>query len=71
MSKKPTAADVQQNPLSRSISDDDLCADCKNLHYCPGDLSLCRLATWDSGWPGKSDENDYIIECKLFEELQR
>jgi hypothetical protein len=42
----PTA--LENNPCSRSISDDDLCAWCSHLLYRPGELSLCRLS-WSDG----------------------
>jgi hypothetical protein len=30
----------------RAISDDDLCAWCAHLHYCPGETSMCA-----QDWP--------------------
>lgn len=46
-------------PISRSggfksISDDDLCSDCSNCVYRPGELSKC-----DRGWPGLEDGSGY------------
>ncbi len=38
----PTA--LENNPCSRSISDDDLCAWCSHLLYRPGERSLCSLS---------------------------
>ena len=44
------------------ISDDDLCANCSNLLYCPGDLSSCTF-----GFPGEFDEDGYCVDCKHFD----
>ncbi|OYO91338.1 hypothetical protein FR992_25560 [Serratia marcescens] len=38
---------LQNQPGSRSISDDELCAWCRSLCYRPGELSLCRLSVAD------------------------
>jgi hypothetical protein len=60
-----TFVEVQDNPMSLSISDDDLCADCQFLAYSPGDLSLCRLAVLtDDGWP--CTEANYVEDCEHF-----
>lgn len=47
--------------MLRSISDDDLCADCTQCTYDPGNLSGCKL-----DWPGKSNEDGYIVTCVSF-----
>lgn len=44
-----------------SISDDDLCARCKQCDYRPGELSNCG-----SGWPGLMDPNEYVMECRQY-----
>jgi len=46
----------------KSISDDDLCATCRNCKYRPGEMSGCK-----QGWPGMEDENGYVRECEQFE----
>ena len=46
-----------------SISDDDLCATCKHCIYNPGGHSGC----WKE-WPGKFDEDGYVVMCKIYEE---
>lgn len=47
----PTEAEIQELPASLSISDEDLCSDCKNLAYCPGLLSVCKLVDAPKTWP--------------------
>ena len=42
----------------KSISDDDLCASCKQCDYRPGEMSGCR-----EGWPGLEDRDGYVQEC--------
>lgn len=54
---------LQNQPGSRSISDDDLCAWCKNLCYRPGELSLCRLSVADGIWPSQCDADGYAQSC--------
>jgi hypothetical protein len=46
----------------KSISDDDLCSDCKNCEYRPGDMSGCK-----SEWPGLENENGYVRKCQAFD----
>lgn len=46
-----------------SISDDDLCATCKHCIYNPGELSGCHKE-----WPGKFDDDGYMVMCKTYEE---
>lgn len=57
----PTA--LENNPCSRSISDDDLCARCSHLLYRPGELSLCRLSLPEGHWPSRCDEDGYAQSC--------
>lgn len=45
----------------RSISDDDLCADCMRCIYRPGERSSCALS-----WPGKANADGYIVACTRF-----
>ncbi|MDF7680472.1 hypothetical protein PT300_07665 [Enterobacteriaceae bacterium ESL0689] len=54
---------LQNQPSSRSISDDDLCAWCRNLCYRPGELSLCRLSVADGIWPSQCDADGYAQSC--------
>lgn len=42
----------------RSVSDDDLCAICRNCQYSPGEMSCCS-----QGWPGMEDADGYIQAC--------
>lgn len=53
---------LQNQPGSRSISDDDLCAWCRNLCYRPGERSLCQLAA-DGVWPSQCDADGYAQSC--------
>jgi hypothetical protein len=46
---------------TRSISDDDLCADCTHCGYQPGDSSTCA-----KDWPGIFDQNGYCVSCVSF-----
>lgn len=57
----PTA--LENNPSSRSISDDDLCARCSHLLYRPGERCLCSLSTIEGSWPSRCDENGYAQSC--------
>ncbi|SCC30861.1 hypothetical protein GA0061071_11288 [Kosakonia oryzendophytica] len=57
----PTA--LENNPCSRSISDDDLCAWCSLLLYRPGELSLCHLSIPDGHWPSRCDTDSYAQSC--------
>lgn len=45
----------------KSISDDDLCATCKNCDYQPGEMSGCSL-----NFPGLEDADGYVQECTEF-----
>jgi len=47
---------LQNQPGSRSISDDDLC-------YRPGELSLYRLSVADGIWPSQCDADGYAQSC--------
>ncbi|HBV4450686.1 TPA: hypothetical protein MDY78_005199 [Klebsiella pneumoniae] len=57
----PTA--LENNPGSRSISDDDPCTWCSHLLYRPGELSLCSLSIPKGFWPCHRDENGYAQFC--------
>lgn len=46
----------------KSISDDDLCATCRNCAYEPGEFSGCRL-----NWPGLEDADGYVQKCTHFD----
>lgn len=48
----------------KSISDDDLCATCRNCQYRPGEMSGC-----DKDWPGLEDQNGYVQQCEQFERV--
>lgn len=55
------------NPLARlSISDDDLCSNCRRCHYPPPPH---ELSTCDAGWPGMQDSDGYIQKCDHFKEV--
>ena len=54
---------LENNPCSRSISDDDLCAWCSHLLYRPGERSLCSLSIPEGFWPSRHDENGYAQSC--------
>jgi hypothetical protein len=45
----------------KSVSDDDLCSNCKSCQYRPGEMSGCDL-----GWPGRQDEDGYVNDCGSF-----
>ncbi len=45
----------------KSISDDDLCAECTHCNYQPGEMSGCRR-----DWPGREDADGYVQECQDF-----
>jgi hypothetical protein len=49
----------------RSVSDDDLCATCRNCDYQPGDLSDC-----EARWPGMEDADGYVQECEAHDPIQ-
>ena len=59
-------AKVQTDIRAKSISDDDLCEQCANCHYCPGELSLCKLVSPYGAWPGLVDHDNYVISCADF-----
>ena len=63
-----TYIEVSNDPKSRSISDDDLCASCALLAYCPGENSVCRKVAgeYDADWPAEFDEDGYAVECDQF-----
>lgn len=55
----------------RSISDDDLCSDCRSCSYDPGALSMCCM-----GWPGtvaspSHPRAGYIISCDQFKQIRK
>ncbi len=51
--------------LTRSVSDDDMCANCANCVYRPGQMSKCIKAD-DKSWPGVQDADGYIKTCEMF-----
>ncbi|KFK97750.1 MULTISPECIES: hypothetical protein [unclassified Serratia (in: enterobacteria)] len=54
---------LDNEPGSRSISDDDLCAWCSHLCYRPGEVSLCQLIEEDGDWPACFDSGGYAQSC--------
>jgi hypothetical protein len=49
---------------SKSISDDDLCANCSNCQYRPSNESGCKLApNKGDKWPAIFDDDEYAISC--------
>lgn len=44
-----------------SISDDDLCSDCRHCEYRPGDDSGCV-----KDFPGETNSDGYVIRCEWF-----
>ena len=42
----------------KSVSDDEVCATCRNCQYSPGEVSGCS-----KGWPGMEDAHGDILEC--------
>lgn len=48
----------------KSISDDDLCAECHDCHYRPGEMSSCA-----ENWPGLEDKDGYVQTCEKFRRL--
>ncbi|HHQ6615375.1 TPA: hypothetical protein ACSTL0_001747 [Serratia fonticola] len=54
---------LDNDPVSRSISDDDLCAWCIHLCYRAGERSLCRLAEEKGHWPACVDIDGYAQSC--------
>ncbi|MGL5423344.1 MAG: hypothetical protein ACRDAJ_10265 [Serratia fonticola] len=54
---------LDNDPVSRSVSDDDLCAWCSHLYYRPGERSLCRLAREEGNWPACVDVDGYAQSC--------
>jgi|AntDeeMetagen681_2_1112603.scaffolds.fasta_scaffold23276_2 hypothetical protein len=64
--------DLQSHPALLSISDDDLCATCALLAYCPGERSLCRQAANGNSaedWPAEFDEDGYADKCDRYIEI--
>lgn len=49
----------------RSISDDDLCSECKLCRYNPGNDSGCKI-----NWPATFDENGYAASCPEFLKIE-
>lgn len=64
MNNAISVIEIQENPCSISISDDDLCSDCKNCLYVPGELSLCTIHFDTGELPGSKDEDGYIESCE-------
>lgn len=56
---------VTQAGSGKSISDDDLCAGCKQCRYSPGEHSTCS-----AGWPGMEDGDGYVQECASFDHIK-
>ncbi|WP_431221643.1 hypothetical protein ACQ86O_14110 [Serratia sp. L9] len=54
---------LDNEPGSRSISDDDLCAWCSHLCYRPGESSLCRFVEVKGHWPACFDTDGYAQSC--------
>lgn len=55
---------MKLKPISgepRSISDDDLCAQCHDCEYRPGEMSGCA-----ENWPGLKDGDGYVQTCGKF-----
>jgi hypothetical protein len=57
------SASVDLRPISfsgglRSLSDDDLCSDCKHCQYEPGGMSAC-----EKSFPGQEDADGYVKAC--------
>lgn len=48
----------------KSISDDDLCANCKHCEYRPGEMSSCT-----KDWPGMEDDVGYVHECEGYNQI--
>lgn len=59
----PHPVPLDNDPGSRSISDDDLCAWCSHLCYRPGERSLCRLVEIEGYWPACVDADGYAQSC--------
>lgn len=59
--------EIQTNPFSLSISDDDHCNDCAFLAYVPGELSLCAKAS-SKDWPCEFDDDGESVSCDEHEE---
>lgn len=50
----------------KSISDDDLCATCRNCQYRPGEMSGCG-----KDWPGMENGDGYVQACEQFERITK
>ncbi|WP_337262775.1 MULTISPECIES: hypothetical protein [unclassified Serratia (in: enterobacteria)] len=59
----PYPVPLDNEPGSRSISDDDLCAWCSHLCYRPGERSLCRFVEVKGHWPASFDTDGYAQAC--------
>lgn len=59
---------VQESPIAFSVSDNDMCAECTQCAYAPGELSLCKvqLADPDQVFPGEQDGDGEIVHCDCF-----
>lgn len=68
--KNLNTTEIQERPETLSISDDDLCATCENLAYCPGDNSLCKLAIDEPKWPATFNDDNYAISCDEYREIK-
>lgn len=60
-------SEAEENPWAKSISDDDLCAECAFLNYNPGGLSTCQKVDDMGTWPAHFDRNGYAKECSEFD----
>lgn len=66
-----TVEEVQEHPMSRSLSDNDICSECRFCAYVPGENSLCKLQVDDpdSEFPGLTDEDGEVFDCDAFEQI--
>lgn len=60
---------METKPIShcgglKSISDDDLCSECHDCSFRPGELSGCA-----ENWPGLEDSDGYVQTCAKFRQL--
>ncbi|MHB1678657.1 MAG: hypothetical protein ACYCSS_14220 [Sulfuriferula sp.] len=58
---KNTLQPISFSGGAKSISDDDLCAQCRHCNYQPGEMSCCNKE-----WPGREDADGYVQECESF-----
>ncbi len=64
--------EIQTSPQAKSISDDDCCADCQLLAYCPGENSVCKQITHGSAssWPAHFDDDGYAVDCAEYAQIE-